>query len=107
MKRHIVAMIRMMLWYQAELAPTRVSFAGGVVAGSLITLVIGLLHGFTYDSALWGAVISIVMFVVMVFFAGTVFKLGKKYGDRKEVCDILQKQLEKEEEENDTNKQEN
>jgi hypothetical protein len=103
MERHIAAMIKLMLWYQSDLAPTRVSFAGGVVAGSLITLVVGLLHGFNYDSALWGAIISIVLFVVMVFFAGTVFKLGKKYGDRKAICDIL-KESEKEEKNDSTNK---
>jgi hypothetical protein len=95
MKRHIVAMVKMAMWYEAEIAPSRVSFAGGVVAGTFIALVLGLLNGFNHDSAVWSAIISVVMFIVTVFFAGALFKIGKRYGDRRPICDIL-KEVEKE-----------
>ena len=61
------------------------------MAGSFITLVLGFFFGFTYDTALGSAIFAVVMFVVMAFAGSMVFKLGKKYGDRKPVCDILKK----------------
>jgi uncharacterized membrane protein len=83
-------MIRLMLWYQAEVAPNRVAFAGGVVAGSLIPLVIGLMQGFTYEVVAGSAFFSVIMFVVFVGFAGVVFKAGTKHGDKKPAEDILE-----------------
>ena len=94
MKRRLVALAKMILWYEANLAPTRVSFAGGVMAGSFITLVLGFFFGFTYDTALGSAIFAIVMFIVMAFAGSILFSLGKRYGDRKPVCDIL-KEVEK------------
>ena len=96
MKREIAALTKMVLWYEADIAPTRVAFAGGVMAGSLITLVLGYLFGFTYDTALGSVIFAVVMFIVMVFAGSLLFKFGKRYGDRKPVCDIL-KEAEKEE----------
>ena len=66
------------------------------MAGSFITLVSGYMFGFNYDTTLGSVIFSIVMFIVMVFAGSLVFRLGKKYGDRKPVCDIL-KEVEKEE----------
>ena len=106
MKREIIALTKMVLWYEAEIASNRIAFSGGVMAGSLITLVLGYIFGFTHDTAWGSAIFAIVMFIVMVFAGSIVFSLGKKYGDRRPVCDIL-KEAEKEEEENGTNKQEN
>ena len=106
MKREIIALTKMVLWYEAEIASNRIAFAGGVMAGSLITLVLGYLFGFDYDTALGSAIFAIVMFIVMVFAGSILFSLGKRFGDRKPICDIL-KEAEKEEENGNTNQQEN
>ena len=106
MKREIIALTKMVLWYQAEVASNRIAFAGGVMAGSLITLALGYLFGFDYDTAIGSVIFGTVMFIVMVFAGSILFSLGKRYGDRKDVCDIL-KEAEKEEENGNTNQQKN
>lgn len=89
MKRHIIAIIKMVLWYEAELASTRVWFGGGVLAGTLISFVVGAISGFGYAQAAGSVALSVAAFIIFTFFSGTLFWLGRKYGDRKPVNDLL------------------
>jgi hypothetical protein len=89
MKRTIISIVKMVLWYEAELASTRLWFAGGVLAGTLISFLVGMVVGFGYESAIGSIVFSVGSFIVFTFFSGLLFGIGRKYGDRKPVCDIL------------------
>jgi acid phosphatase family membrane protein YuiD len=94
MKKFIVALVRMMLWYEAQFWSDRIAFAGGTLAGTLIAFVVGLVAGFGYYQALGSVVFAIAAFVVILIFASGVFYVGKKYGDRKPMEDLL-KEIEK------------
>jgi hypothetical protein len=94
MKKFVVALIRMMLWYEAQFWSDRIAFAGGVLAGALISLAVGLVAGFGYTQSIGSVAFAIVAFVVILIFASGIFYVGKKYGDRKPMEDIL-KEIEK------------
>lgn len=94
MKKFIVAFIRMILWYEAQFWADRISFAGGLLAGTLISLVTGLVGGFGYIQAMGGVMFASIVFVVILFFASGIFYIGKRFGDRKPMMDIL-KEIEK------------
>jgi uncharacterized membrane protein len=89
-KRFVVAFLQSFLWYEAQFWSDRVAFAGGVVAGTLITLVAGMVGlGYGFTQAVGAVVFSIVCFVVIVFFAGCVYQASKKYGDTEPLKQIV------------------
>lgn len=94
MRKFIVALIKTMLWYEAQMWSDRITFAGGVLAGTLIPLAIGLMYGFGYIQSAGSAVFAVVAFAVVLLYASGLFYVGKKYGDRKPMEDLL-KEIEK------------
>jgi len=94
MKKFFVALIRMMLWYEAQFWSDRIAFAGGTLAGTLIAFVVGLVAGFGYDQSAASVIFAVVVFAVILLFASGIFYIGKKYGDRKPMEDLL-KEIEK------------
>jgi membrane protein DedA with SNARE-associated domain len=91
MKRYFVALIRMMLWYEAQFWSDRIAFAGGVLAGTLIPLAVGMIGvGYGFNQSLVSVIFASIVFVVILVFASAVFYIGKKYGDREPMEKILQ-----------------
>lgn len=88
-KQFVVAVLKASLWYEAEMFPNRVSFAGGVLAGTLVQLVTGLICGFGYLQSVGAAIFGCFMFLLFTLWARLLFYAGKKYGDRKPLDDIL------------------
>lgn len=91
MKKFVVAVVQNALWYETEFYSDRVAFAGGVMAGTLIPLAIGLMGiGYGYAQSMTAVVFSALSFVIVVFCASGIFLIGRKHGDKEPLNKILE-----------------
>jgi hypothetical protein len=90
-KKFIAAVVQNALWYETEFYSDRVAFAGGVMAGTLIPLAIGLIGvGYGYGQSFTAVVFSAIAFVGVVFCASGALLIGRKYGDKEPLNKILE-----------------
>ena len=95
-KRCVAAFIQHALWYEVQFYSDRIAFAGGVLAGAMIPLFVGLFGaGYGYYQSTASVIFGAVAFVSITFVSKCAFELGKKHGDREPLKHILEEWMEK------------
>ena len=87
-----IAWVKWGLWYEVQFYSDRVAFGGGVLAGTLIQLIGGLVPsvGYGFSQSVSCVVFGVIAFILLTSISIFACRVGKKYGDPVPLTKIIE-----------------